>query len=168
LTVEDLIQVAVIVAILLVSLLGGGKKRKRAQAQRQAQTRARPTPPPQSQRTTRPRAQPAGKQQVEPQRQQGFEAILDLLRGELPSALEPKPPPQDLSPAVAESVDDEARPVETLKPLDEESHAAFHERYVERGPEARPVRVKRYRLTPKTAREAVVWTAIFSPPKGYE
>ncbi len=164
---EDLIQVAVVVAVLLLSLLGGGKKKKQAQAQRRAQTRPRPPPQPQPQRPARPRAPQAGARPVEPQRQQGFEAILDLLRGELP-LLEPQPPEAAGAAPVQSDVDDEARPLETLAPLDEASHRAFHEQYVEPGLQPQPRRVSRYRLTPKTAREAVVWTAIFSPPKGSE
>jgi hypothetical protein len=68
----------------------------------------------------------------------------------------------------AAEIDDEARSLETLTPLGEASHRRFHEQYIEPDLAPQPVRRSRYRLTPKTAREAVVWTAIFSPPKGYE
>jgi hypothetical protein len=100
------------------------------------------------------------------QRQEGLEAILDLLRGESPSP--PKPEPVTDAPQSAAEIDDEARPLETLTPLGEASHRRFHEKYIEPDLTHTPVKRSRYRLTPKTARDAVVWTAIFSPPKGYE
>jgi hypothetical protein len=163
--VEDLLQLAIFAAILLLSLLGGAKKK--ADEQRRVQKRPHPTGPrPQPQGPTPPRtARPAPPPRTaERQRQEGLEAILDLLRGELPSPPEPEP---DAAPT-SEAFPDEARSLETLEPLGAASHRAFHERYIEPDLAPPPIRVSRYRLTPQTAREAVVWTAIFSPPKGLE
>jgi hypothetical protein len=66
-------------------------------------------------------------------------------------------------------MDDEARPIEVLGPEPSASHREFHERYVdalESGLAARPSIVRR--LTPRTAREAVIWKTIFDKPKGLE
>jgi hypothetical protein len=151
--VEELLQFAIMAGVALIWLLGSVKK---------AGQRRRPPPVrrPQPQRPAQARPSEARPQGGPAWRQEGLEAILDLLRGELPPLPEPEPVPD--VPQAATEIDDEARP------LNEASHRAFHEQYVEGDLTPAPVRRSRYRLTPKTAREAVVWTAIFSPPKGYE
>lgn len=161
---DDLIQIALFAAIVLFSLLGGAKKR--ADQQRRAQ-RGQPGGPRRPSRPASGRqpgvARPQGQAR---QRQEGLEAILDLLRGELPTPPVREPPPESAD--VTVELDDEARPLETTSPLDAASHRRFHEQYIQPTLAPRPARRSRYRLTPKTGREAVVWTAIFSPPKGYE
>ncbi len=90
-----------------------------------------------------------------------------------PKAVLPTPePPEAKEPASLERIEEEATSLETLEPAGRESHRRFHERYVDKPPPppSQPVRpVPRWRrITPNTAREAVIWRTIFSPPKGLD
>jgi hypothetical protein len=183
---DDLVSLLIFLGVFIFSLLAGGKKRK-AQQQRPP-TRARPptaagprerqvpaterlTSRPEALATERPASRPVG---ATPRGDQGtasnepkdmVEGLLDLLRGRIPIEMPPKPVEQ---PEIL--VDDEAQSLEELRPDREREHREFHEKYVALSTPARVTSRprSRYRLTPKTAREAVVWTAIFTKPKGLE
>jgi hypothetical protein len=114
-------------------------------------------------------------QQPPPAARQQPETLADLLRdvlkGELPDVTrvpEPEPEPYEFGTPEPEVLTEEAASLETLEPMGEPSHRAFHERYIDEPAESVPRARHRYRLTPTTAREAVIWTAIFSHPKGME
>ena len=95
-------------------------------------------------------------------------AILDLLRGELVPP-QPQPYPLPTEPDTAEVPAEELRPLETVDAVDAVTHEAFHRRFVDAEMSEVPgVRARRYILTPKTARDAIVWTVILSRPKGLE
>lgn len=89
-----------------------------------------------------------------------------------PKGVLPTPQPPEAKEAVSlERITEEAASLETLKPAGGESHRRFHERYVDAPPPpSQPVRpVPRWRrITPNTAKEAVIWRTIFSPPKGLD
>ncbi len=152
---EDLVTLLIFAGVFIFSLIAGGKKKKRAQGQRPP---ARPRP----QVAVRPSPEPT--QSGEPQ--ELVEGLLDLLRGRIPTEMRvepgPAPPPVE--------VDDEAVSLEVMVPDREQEHQEFHDKYVATSVPATvtPRPRSRYRLTPKTAREAVVWTAIFTRPKGME
>jgi hypothetical protein len=153
---EDLFGIIIFAAIFLLSMLGK-KKPKSGQATRaRAQQRPRPRPP------ITPRSAPA-KPLDAPARPQGLTGFLEMLQGQLEQQL-----PEHADAGRVVSI--EPVHAEDARPLDAASHEAFHEQYVEPlPPVGHGVTVPhRYRLTPRTAREAVVWTAIFSKPKGLE
>jgi hypothetical protein len=169
---EDLISLLIFGAVILFSMLGSRKKRAQGQrppVRRPAQAAARPSPRPVRERVqpaTRPETpQSPDRQRTEPggEPQELVEGLLDLLRGRIPIEV----PTPKAEPEV--EVDDEARSLET-EPDRAREHREFHDRYVEPSVPATvtPQPRSRYRLTPKTAREAVVWTAIFTKPKGLE
>jgi hypothetical protein len=167
--VEDLVQFGVLIFFLVVWLLGGSKKRaQRAPGARprSASREPRATAPPAREAPARPRAaSPPPLTQPQPE---GLTAILALLRGE---ALPPEPARYALpdEPEAAEAVPEELRPLESTDALDARTHESFHRQFVDaEGFGAAPKRARQYRLTPKTARDAVVWTAIFARPKGLE
>jgi hypothetical protein len=151
---EDLVQVLVILAIILFSILSGAGKKKRAQARPPV---GRPQPRPAVPQARPVEAASAGDGQTEV-----MEGLLDLLRGRVPLEV-PAPLPEPPPPA-----DEEAVSLEDLEPDMAASHQAFQDKYVTpaQPPPTVPRRVSRYRLTPKTARDAIVWSEIFGKPKG--
>ena len=160
---EDLVQFGVLIFVLVVWLLGGSKKRtQRPPAPRPPAPRPQGAPP---RERPRPLAAPAPQARRQPE---SLAEILDLLRGEM---LPPEPERYELpeEPDAAETAPEDLRPLESTDALDAATHERFHERFVDAEPVGAPLsRVRRYRLTPRTARDAVVWTAIFSRPKGLE
>jgi hypothetical protein len=182
--VEDLVQFALFVGFILIWLLGTGKKKKTQRPQqgpqqrpqqKRPQVRAQPRPTASAGAPTTRARVPA--QQPPPAARRQPETLTDLLRdvlqGELPDVTrvpEPEPEPYEFGAPEAEVFTEEAASLETLEPTGETSHRTFHERYIDvpvADTSARRAR-HRYRLTPKTARDAVIWTAIFSQPKGME
>lgn len=151
---EDLFGIIIFVIIALLSMMG----KKKPKAQPPARVRRPPM------RTPSPATRPERAEPVEaPARPEGFGALLEMLQGQLEQrAPEYTEVPEAISLEPVESRD--------ARPLDAASHEAFHEQYVvEPALETQaPAARHRYRLTPTTAREAVVWTAIFSKPKGLE
>ncbi len=174
---EDLVQFALFVGFILIWLLGTGRKKAQRPTQpprRAPQARPRPRAAPRAAPSAgAPSRQPVATRPPPAQRRQP-ETLADLLRdvlqGELPDVTRvPEPEAQSLEVTVAEVPQEEAVSLETVEPAGGASHVAFHERYMD-VPADQPVSAARhrYRLTPRTAREAVIWTAIFSHPKGME
>jgi hypothetical protein len=163
---EDLVSLLIFGAVFIFSLLAGGKK-KRAQQQRPP-VRPQPRAAVEQRRSTAQSATAATPtRQPKPggEPPELVEGLLDLLRGRIP--LETRTPQVEPEPRV--DIDDEAQSLMEV-PDRAQEHQEFHDKYVEHSVPAtvtwRPR--SRYRLTPKTAREAVVWTAIFTKPKGLE
>ena len=165
---EDIVQLVIFLAVIFFGLMmGAGKKKKQQQQQRPQRPPARPV----SQGATA-RA-PEGK----PTRQSFAQEIMDLLQAQLPepaveepglpAALPERVPREAIS---LEVIEEEARSLETLEAAGGRSHEVFHERYMDQPEpvpkETRPSRFRR--INPRTAREAVIWRTIFSPPKGLE
>jgi len=166
--VEDFVQLIIFLAVIFFGLMmGAGKKKKQQQQQRAQRPPARPV----SQGATA-RA-PEGK----PTRQSFAQEIMDLLQAQLPdpaveepglpAALPERAPREAIS---LEVIEEEARSLETLEAAGGRSHEVFHERYMDQPePEPKETRPSRFRrINPRTAREAVIWRTIFSPPKGLE
>ena len=100
--------------------------------------------------------------------------LLDLLQGRGPAPRPVALPEPEPEPAASlEVVEAEEQSIESLDPEGSPSYRAFHEQYVEHEPA--PDSVLQHpvtaavvrRLTPRTAREAVIWKAIFDKPKGF-
>lgn len=165
---EDLVQFGVLIFFLVVWLLGGSKKRTHhppAQRPRPELRRPRGEAAPPRETYAGPGAASPPPAQPQPE---GLAAILDLLRGEL-TPPQPERYPLPTEPHAEEVVPEELRPLESTDAVDAGTHEAFHERFVDGEGFAAPVtRARRYLLTPKTARDAVVWAAIVSRPKGLE
>lgn len=162
---DELVSLLIFAGVFIFSLLAGGKKK--AQGKRPP---ARPRPRATVKQTPRPAqpvaaASPPGQPKPAGEPQEMVEGLLDLLRGRIP--IEVRAPEAATEPLPR--IDDEARSLEE-PPDREREHREFHDKYVERSVPATvtPRPQSRYRLTPKTAREAVVWTAIFTKPKGME
>ena len=168
---DDLVQVLVIGAIILFSILSGAGKKKRAQVRPPA-PRPRPSRPtvPERGPVEDARSAPGVPVRSQPQlpetaadgQTEVMEGLLDLLRGRVPLEV-PAPPLEPPLPA-----EDEAVSLEDLEPDMAASHQAFQEKYVAatQPPSKVPRRVSRYQLTPTTARDAIVWSEIFGKPKG--
>lgn len=159
----DLFQLVIFVLIIL-SALFGTRRRK----QKQERPAARPRHPVRHRREPGPARRPPGARPREvptATRAQVERSWLDVLREQLEAAqgLPPVPAPE---PPHAE----EAQSLETLEPAGGESHRRFHERYIEPSEPPPGAAARRPRwlpaLTPRTARQAVVWREIFGPPKG--
>lgn len=66
----------------------------------------------------------------------------------------------------------ETRPVEravsleTLEAAGEASHERFHEKYIRPDAGVPHVRIRHLHLTPRTARDAIVWMEVLGTPKG--
>ena len=191
----DFVELIIFLAVVLVSLLVGGKKRSQQQQQRRtpsgrpaARPVRRPTPavPDRERREPEERSAPltpvptasAG----EPTRQSVAREILDLLGAELEEQRAPPAPPTP-PPRDAVALDDYRRDAVSLErpprepqALDsvelsrQREHDEFHDRYVDvqAEPQPRRPRSRYHRLTPRTAREAVIWKTIISPPKALE
>ncbi len=166
---EDLVSLLLFAAIFIFTLMKSSKKKVQGQrpvrrpvqrpARREAPVAARPRPAvPDAGGTRAPEAGAAPGEIVE--------GLLDLLRGRIPLELEP----QRAKVAPQPVMDDEARSLESTEPDRDREHQEFHETVEATSVPAAvtPRRRSRYRLTPKTARDAVVWTAIFTKPKGLE
>ena len=158
---EDIVQLVIFLAVIFFGLMMGAGKKKRQQQQRPAQRPpARPVPERAAARA------PEGK----PARQRFAQEIMDLLQAQLPEPAVEEPERQPREAVSLEVIEEEAQSLETLEPAGGRSHQVFHERYMEQ-PESKPKesRPSRFRrITPRTAREAVIWRTIFSPPKGLE
>jgi hypothetical protein len=100
--------------------------------------------------------------------------LLAVLQGRVPEPATPReePPPPEPEQREAVSLDDfrrEQRTLETLEPAGGASHVEFHERYLSDEPEAVQRRPSRFRrVSPRSAREAIIWKTIFETPKGME
>jgi hypothetical protein len=156
--VEDLFGIIVFIVIILLSTLGKRKPKPGSGQAARGAARTRPparTPTPHGTRT------PAQPLEAPARPQQGLAGFLELLQGQL----EARPP--EYATEVPDEIAIEPSFPEA-QPLDAASHKEFHDRYVD---EERPERITawhRYHLTPQTARDAVIWTTIFSKPKGLE
>ena len=165
---DDIVQLVIFLAVIFFGLLMGGGKKKRQQQQRRMQ---RPPATPVREQAT------ARAPERKPTRQPFAQEIMDLLQAQLPEPEVEKPglpsvlPERQPREAVSlEVIEEEARSLETLEAAGGKSHRVFHERYMD-GPESKPKesRPSRFRrINPQTAREAVIWRTIFSPPKGLE
>ena len=91
---------------------------------------------------------------------------------EPPTAPPPQPAALDAYRREAVSLERAPRKARALDSVDvsrKREHDEFHDLYVDAEPKQQPRKKSRYhRVTPRTAREAVVWKTIFSPPKGLE
>lgn len=174
----DFAELIVFLAVVLISLLVGGKKRSKQQ-QRPAARRpqARPVRRPQTLSPT-----PQGTAGA-PTRESLAREILQLLGAEVPQE---SAPPEEEPPAPQRSyvaLDDyrreaislerapeEARSLDSVELSRQREHDEFHDRYVDSGAQPQPRRAasRYHRITPRTAREAVIWKTIFSPPKALE
>ena len=167
---EDIVQLVIFLAVIFFGLMMGAGKKKKQQQQQRPQRPQRPAGPVSQGATARA---PEGK----PTRQSFAQEIMDLLQAQLPepaveepdvpSALPERAPREAIS---LEVIEEEARSLETLEAAGGRSHEVFHERYMDQ-PESKPkeTRPSRFRrINPRTAREAVIWRTIFSPPKGLE
>lgn len=192
----DFVELIVFLAVVLVAMLAGGKKRGKQQQQRRPLSgrpparpvrRATPAVPDREWREPEERSAPPTpvvptESAGEPTRQSVAREILELLGAQLeeqpaPPA-PPTPPPRD-----AVALDDYRREAVSLErpprepqALDsvelsrQREHDEFHDRYVDvqAEPQPRRPRSRYHRLTPRTAREAVIWKTIISPPKALE
>lgn len=163
---DDLFQIIIFVAIGLIAMLGSTKK-KAGPRVRRPPPRPVPEQPP----------DPGGLQEATPpasEREVAVRDLLDLLQGRTPAPRpvtlpEPEPEPT----ASLEVVESEAQSIESLDPEGSPSYRAFHEHFVEHDRTPEPMAMERAttsvvrRLTPRTAREAVIWKAIFDKPKGF-
>ena len=174
----DFAELIIFLAVVVISLLAGGKKRgKQQQQQRPAVRRPQAMPvrrPPTSTPT------PQGSAGM-PTRDSLTREILQLLGAELPEEPAPPPPPAP-QPREIVALDDyrrdavsleraptEARALDAVELSRRQEHHEFHERYVDAEARAPARRASQYRrITPRTAREAVIWKTIFSPPKALE
>ena len=165
----DLFELLIFLGVVFLSLLASGKRKKKPGAQARPPTARRPearasTP------ASRPPQPAAERPAVETaSRQAGVEDLLDILRGRLPM---PEPATRPTPQPVPEDIDDEAVSLEDVNFDRATAHRDFHDKYVA---DSSPITERprqeprhKYRLTPRTAREAVVWTAIFTRPKGME
>ncbi len=163
---DDIVQLIIFLAIVFFSLMVGGSKKKRQQQQRRAQRSRHP-----AQSVGEGTGAQAPERMAE--RKPFAQEILDLLQAQLPEppAEEHAPPERPLREAVAlDAFVREAKSLETLEAAGGKSHEVFHERYMD-GPvsESKKSRPSQFRrINPRTAREAVIWSTIFSPPKGLE
>ncbi len=172
----DFVELIIFLAVVFFSLLAGGSKKKKQQGQQQR--RQLPQRQPQQpveqpvQRRVPPRSEPAREALAEPtgpgERHNLAQQIFDMLSEQLPEVTRAEAsPPEPPQPVTLEEVDVQPQSLESLEPDRAASHERFHERYVE---DSKPARVLRRegRFSPANAREAVIWKAIFSPPKGME
>ncbi len=189
----DFVELIIFLAVVLVAMLAGGKKRGAQQQQRRPPVRRPPARP--VQRPDRaapdgtwrePAERPAPMTRVptdsagEPTRQSIAKEILELLGAQLEEQQTPAEPPST-PPREAVALDDYRRDAVSLERAPREpqaldsvelsrqrEHEEFHDRYVDVPADVRTRRRSRYRLTPRTAREAVIWKTILSPPKAFE
>jgi hypothetical protein len=118
----------------------------------------------------------------EPTRQSVAREILELLGAQLEEQQTPPTPPAT-PPREPVALDDyrreavslerpsrEPRALDSVALSRQREHEEFHDQYVDKQQEAqtRRPRSRYHRLTPRTAREAVIWKTIFSPPKALE
>jgi hypothetical protein len=165
--VGDFAELIIFLAVVVISLLAGGKKRR----QRQHPTARRPQP--------KLAPTPQGTAGA-PTRDSLTREILQILGAEV--AEESAPPPPHAAPPEPVALDDyrreavslergpeQARALDSVNLSRKREHEEFHDRYVDASARQQPRRVSRYhRVTPRTAREAVIWKTIFSPPKALE
>lgn len=170
---DDLFQIIIFAAILLLGLLSGRKKKKQAPQRPRA-----PRPEPRRQQRAAERVEPALSTRAQsptrpapPARERTTleKTLFDLLQQHLP---EP-PPPEPVALPVEAAPAQEARSLEALEIDGGERHARFHERYVEplveaEGPPTRGGRRRAVVLDPKTLREAVIWQTVLGKPKGLD
>lgn len=191
----DFVELIIFLAVVLVAMLAGGKKRGTQQQQRRRPA-PRPTARPVQRRTPaapdgewrEPAERPAPLTPVptesagEPTRRSITTEILELLGAQLDEQRSPPlPPPAPAREAVAldeyrrdavslERPSREPRALDSVELSRQREHDEFHDRYIDAQgkPQPRRARSRYHRLTPRTAREAVIWKTIFSPPKAFE
>lgn len=171
----DWIELIIFAIIVLTGLLFGEKKKQQQQGRSSTQRpRARPHPRPMP-RAQRPpssaqRPAPTIAEQILEQIRQRDEAEregveLEPLHTEEAVSLETAGRPR----TGVERPERTAESLETLEPAGGASHERFHERYI--SPLVEPVRRQtrpRVLPTPTSARQAVMWMAVFGRPKGLE
>lgn len=169
----ELFQIVIFLLIILSALFGAGRKKKERPSRTPPARHRRPPREPAPRRVER-RPEPAGEADwLEALREQ-----LEIAAGRAPAPPQPPAPPSEARAPREERPLEEIRPVEarsleTLEPAGEESHRRLHARLLAQPvefPAAGPMR-RGYRLpiiTPRTAREAVVWREVFGPPKALE
>jgi hypothetical protein len=170
--VGDFIELLIFLAVVFFSLLAGGAKKRRTGTGRAASSPPRPPRPPQ----TRPTQVPREALPEAPSPREGVaRELLELLGAQLPEPVaEPQveePPPPFPEAVSLERTDFKAESLESLQPAGDKDHDLFHQRYVDAPQEpAKPETPRAHfrRLTPKTARQAVIWKTILSPPKGWD
>jgi len=164
---DDLLRVLIFAGIFFfLSALGSGKRKKPPQQRpqpgpRRPELSGRALEP--AQRRRPERAATSAPPAAEPESLTG--ALFAILRGEVPA------PPQAQERGEVFLDGPEAVSLETLEPAGEASHQRFHDEYVAHPATfevERTRRARRLRVTAKTAREAIVWTAILSKPKGLQ
>ncbi len=191
----DFIELLIFLAVVFFTLLAGGRK-KRAGTGAQAGRPPRPRPRPETRPTRErrewdpPRTEPGAigapsrgappeRRPAEPQplptREGLTRDILELLGAQLPEpAVETQleaAPPWAAEAQSPRQVDIEAQSLESLEAAGGRDHDLFHKRYVDapqEPTERETPRASLRRLTPKTARQAVIWKTILSPPKGWD
>ncbi len=170
----DYAELIIFLAVVVISLLAGGKKRR--QQQRPGARRPEPRP---VRRPTDLAPTPQGIAGT-PTRDSLTREILQILGAEVEE--ESAPPPATAAPREPVALDEYRRDAVSLERSPEEpraldsvnlsrkrEHEEFHDRYVDVSAKRQPRRSSRYhRVTPRTAREAVIWKTIFSPPKALE
>jgi hypothetical protein len=172
--VGDFAELIIFLAVVVISLLAGGKKRR--QQQRPGARRPQPRP---VRQPTDLAPTPQGIAGT-PTRDSLTREILQLLGAEVEEESAPPPPtPPPPEPVALDSYrrdavslersPEQARALDSVDLSRKQEHDEFHDRYVDARPEQRARRASRYhRVTPRTAREAVIWKTIFSPPKALE
>ncbi len=159
----DLFQFVIFLLLALAWLFAGTRKRQ------QRPTRPSPQRRPRAPRQPMPPEELTGAPLPTPPLER--HDWLDLLREQLETAAGGGlPPPEPETALDAVPLAPEAQSLETLEPAGEASHRRFHERYVEQAPAPAPrPRADVFpALTPRTARQAIVWREILGPPKGLE
>jgi hypothetical protein len=186
--VGDFVELIIFLAVVLVAMLAGGKKRGTQAQQRRPPVRRptarpvrRPAPEATDHEWRKPLTPVPTESAGEPSRQSITREILELLGAQLEEQRTPPSPPPE--PREATALDDyrreavslerapqEPRALDSVELSRQREHEEFHDRYIEAAaePQQRRPRSRYHRLTPRTAREAVIWKTIFSPPKAFE
>jgi hypothetical protein len=187
--VGDFVELIIFLAVVLVAMLAGGKKRGTQQQQRRPPARRptarpvqRPAPTAPDREGRKPLTPVPTESAGEPTRRSITTEILELLGAQLDEQRSPPlPPPAPAREAVAldeyrrdavslERPSREPRALDSVELSRQREHDEFHDRYIDAQgkPQPRRARSRYHRLTPRTAREAVIWKTIFSPPKAFE
>lgn len=174
----DWIELIIFALFILSGLLFGGKKKQQPRPGRRrppaprGDVPARPPSAPEP-RVERPReiARPEPEPQPAADALTAAEAVFEEIRRRMELEEEQREPWRFERPPPPPS---EARSLETLTPAGGDSHARFHDRYVEPMKPLKPVakwgmpEETGGRYGRRTARQAMIWGAIFGKPKGLE